>query len=169
MNVQCFGECGCSVNLRKSKVSSAQYYLCGSKEHGHVCEAKLPPLPPGMVRRVEVNAAASFWGYTDEWPDAEITASSPSAPRSRRRKNAPLRVKKRFRPVVPLGRNRVVPFHEILQSRSSRLRRVTPQTESTDTNCTVFLGWHRPFAQLLAAVAHAGPLTFDRPLRNLLG
>jgi hypothetical protein len=75
MKVQCFGECGCSVNLRKSKVSSAQYYLCGSKEHGHLCEAKLPPLPPGMVRRVDINAAASFWGYTDEWPDAEMTAS----------------------------------------------------------------------------------------------
>jgi hypothetical protein len=26
-----------------------------------------------MVRRVEINAAASFWGYTDEWPDAETT------------------------------------------------------------------------------------------------
>jgi hypothetical protein len=75
INVECFGGCGCSVNLRKSKVSSAQYYLCGSKEHGHLCDAKLPPLPPGMVRRVQMNAAASFCGYTDEWPDAEMTAS----------------------------------------------------------------------------------------------
>jgi hypothetical protein len=28
-----------------------------------------------MVRRVEINAAVSFWGYADEWPDAETTAS----------------------------------------------------------------------------------------------
>jgi hypothetical protein len=73
--IECFGECGCSVSLRKSKIRSAQYYLCGSKEHGHLCEAKLPPLPPGMVRSVEINAAAYFWGYTDGWPDAETTAS----------------------------------------------------------------------------------------------
>jgi hypothetical protein len=58
-----------------SKVRSAQYYLCGSKEHGHLCKAKLPPLPPGMVRSIEINAAASFCGYTDEWPDAEMTES----------------------------------------------------------------------------------------------
>jgi len=40
-----------------------------------ISEAKLPPLPPGMVRSVEINAAAHFWGYTDEWPDAEMTES----------------------------------------------------------------------------------------------
>lgn len=34
-----------------------------------------PPLPPGMVRSVEINAAAHFCGYTDEWPDAEMTES----------------------------------------------------------------------------------------------
>ena len=28
-----------------------------------------------MVRSIEINAAANFWGYTDEWPDAETTAS----------------------------------------------------------------------------------------------
>jgi hypothetical protein len=28
-----------------------------------------------MVRYVEINAAAYFWGYTDEWPDAETAAS----------------------------------------------------------------------------------------------
>jgi hypothetical protein len=28
-----------------------------------------------MVRSVEINAAAYFWGYTDEWPDAEMTES----------------------------------------------------------------------------------------------
>ena len=63
------------MSLRKSKVRSAQYYLCESKEHGRLCKAKLPPLPPGMVRSIEINAAANFWGYTDEWPDAETTAS----------------------------------------------------------------------------------------------
>jgi hypothetical protein len=61
--------------LRKSKARSAQFYLGASKEHGRFCEAKLPPPPPGMVRSVEINAAAHFWGYTDEWPDAETTAS----------------------------------------------------------------------------------------------
>lgn len=75
INIECFGECGCSVSLRKSKTRGAQYYLCGSKEHGRLCEAKLPPLPPGLVRSVEINAAAYFWGYTDERPDAETTAS----------------------------------------------------------------------------------------------
>ena len=28
-----------------------------------------------MVRSVEINVAAHFWGYTDEWPDAEMTES----------------------------------------------------------------------------------------------
>jgi hypothetical protein len=28
-----------------------------------------------LVRSVEINAAAHFWGYTDEWPDAEMTES----------------------------------------------------------------------------------------------
>jgi len=28
-----------------------------------------------MVRSVEMNAAAHFWGYTDEWPDAEMIES----------------------------------------------------------------------------------------------
>jgi hypothetical protein len=32
-------------------------------------------MPPGMVRSVEINAAAYFWGYTDGWLDAETTAS----------------------------------------------------------------------------------------------
>jgi hypothetical protein len=75
INVECFGGCGCVVSLRKSKVRSAAYYLCGSKEHGHLCEAKLPPPPLGMVRSVEINAAAHFWGYTDDWPDAEMAES----------------------------------------------------------------------------------------------
>jgi hypothetical protein len=28
-----------------------------------------------MIRSVEINAAAHFWGYTDIWPDAEMTES----------------------------------------------------------------------------------------------
>jgi hypothetical protein len=28
-----------------------------------------------MVRCIEINAAASFWGYTYQWPDPEMTAS----------------------------------------------------------------------------------------------
>ncbi len=38
-------------------------------------EAKLPPLLPGKVRWVIMNAAAAFWGYKDEWPDAETAVS----------------------------------------------------------------------------------------------
>jgi hypothetical protein len=75
VTIECFGGCGRSVSLRKSKVRRAQYYLCHSKEHGHLCHAKLPSLPPGMIRCVEIDAAASFWGYTDERPDVETAAS----------------------------------------------------------------------------------------------
>jgi hypothetical protein len=28
-----------------------------------------------MVRSVEIDAVAHFWGYTDEWPDAEMPES----------------------------------------------------------------------------------------------
>jgi hypothetical protein len=28
-----------------------------------------------MVRSIEINAAAYFWGYTDEWRNAEMTGS----------------------------------------------------------------------------------------------
>jgi hypothetical protein len=75
VTIECSGGCGRAVSLRRSKIRRAQYYLCNSKEHGRLCEVKLPPLPPGMVRKVEINAAAYFCGYTDEWPDAETAAS----------------------------------------------------------------------------------------------
>ena len=73
--IECFGRCGCSVTVRKSKIRSAQYYLCHSKDHGRLCEEKLPPLPLGMVRTLEINAAAYLWGHTDQWMDAETAAS----------------------------------------------------------------------------------------------
>ena len=75
VTIECSGQCGCAVTLRKSKVRNARYYLCNSKDHGHLCEAKLPPLPPGMVRPLEINAASCFWRYTDEWADHETAAA----------------------------------------------------------------------------------------------
>jgi hypothetical protein len=73
--IACYGGCGRTVTLCASKVHKADYYLCQSKACGHVCEQKLPTLLPGKVRRIDMYAAASFWGYTDEWPDAKTAAS----------------------------------------------------------------------------------------------
>lgn len=75
VTIPCFGGCGRTVTLRRSKVQKADYYLCQSKESGHLCEQKLPPLQPRKMRRVEINAAAHFWGYTDEWASVEDMAS----------------------------------------------------------------------------------------------
>lgn len=75
VTIACYGGCGQTVTLCKSKVHKADYYLCHSRDHGHLCEQKLPPLFPGKVRCIDMHAAASFWGYTDEWPDAETAAS----------------------------------------------------------------------------------------------
>jgi hypothetical protein len=63
------------VTLRRSKVQKADYYLCQSRELGRLCEQKIPPLQPGKVRIVEMNAAAHFGGYTDEVASAEDVAS----------------------------------------------------------------------------------------------
>lgn len=73
--ISCSGGCGCTVTLRRSKVQKADYYLCESRESGHLCRQKLPQLQPWKVRRVEMNAAAHFWGYTDELASAEDMAS----------------------------------------------------------------------------------------------
>jgi hypothetical protein len=70
----CYGGCGRSVTLRKSKVHHADFYLCETRQDGDRCRAKLPPLMPGKVRATDMHAAASFWGYTDEWMDAEHAA-----------------------------------------------------------------------------------------------
>jgi len=75
ITIFCYGGCGRSVTLRKSKVRKADYYLCHSRKSGIDCSKKLPPLSLGKVRHVDINAAASFWGYTDEWPDSETIAS----------------------------------------------------------------------------------------------
>ncbi|ADH65435.1 hypothetical protein Mesil_3648 (plasmid) [Allomeiothermus silvanus DSM 9946] len=75
VTIYCYGGCGRSVTLQKSKVQKADYYICGSRESGAQCEARLPPLSPGKVRYAVINAAGSFWGYTDEWPDTETAAS----------------------------------------------------------------------------------------------
>lgn len=73
--IYCYGGCGRSVALRKSKVRKADYYLCHSKQNGARCEEKLPALQAGKVRVVDMCAAGSFWGYRDEWMDAETAAS----------------------------------------------------------------------------------------------
>lgn len=75
VTIQCHGGCGRSVTLRKSKVHKADYYLCQSKQDGARCEKMLPVLQAGKVRVVDMYAAGSFWGYRDEWPDAETAAS----------------------------------------------------------------------------------------------
>jgi len=36
---------------------------------------KVEVLKHGLGDGIEINAAAHFWGYTDEWPDAEVTSS----------------------------------------------------------------------------------------------
>lgn len=75
VTIPCSGGCGRTVTLPRSKVQKADYYLCNSRESGHLCRQKLPQLQPGKVRRVEMNAAAHFWGYTDELASAEDMAS----------------------------------------------------------------------------------------------
>jgi hypothetical protein len=75
VTIFCYGGCGRSVTLRKNKVFQADFYLCASRQDGSRCKAKLPPLMPGKVRQIDMQAAASFWGYTDVWPDAEQAAA----------------------------------------------------------------------------------------------
>lgn len=74
ITITCYGGCGRTVTLRENKVNQADYYLCASKACGDECKSKLPPLLPGKVRCITMNAAAHFWGYTDIW-DAEASAS----------------------------------------------------------------------------------------------
>lgn len=71
----CYGGCGRSVTLRKSKIHPADYYLCHSRESGIECEKKLPPLSFGMTRSIDIYAASSFWGYTYEIAGKEILES----------------------------------------------------------------------------------------------
>jgi hypothetical protein len=74
ITIFCYGGCGRSVTLRKSKVHPADFYLCETRLDGDRCRGKLPPLMPGKVRGTDMHAAASFWGYTDVWMDAEHAA-----------------------------------------------------------------------------------------------
>lgn len=75
VTIHCSGGCGRSVTLRASKVEPAQYYLCQSREDGGRCAASLPPVPPGMARKTVINAAGTFWGFTDEPMSPEVAAS----------------------------------------------------------------------------------------------
>lgn len=75
VTIQCYGGCRRSVTLRKSKVHEADYYLCNSKQDGAQCKMMLPALQAGKVRVADMYAAGSFWGYRDEWTDAETAAS----------------------------------------------------------------------------------------------
>lgn len=75
VTIQCHGGCGRSVTVRESKVHKADFYLCHSRQNGVECEKTLPALQAGKVRVVDMSATGSFWGYRDEWPDAETAAS----------------------------------------------------------------------------------------------
>jgi hypothetical protein len=75
VTIFCYGGCGRSVTLRKSKVHQADFYVCETRLDGDRCRKKLPLLMPGKLRRIDMHAAASFWGYTDEWADAEQAES----------------------------------------------------------------------------------------------
>lgn len=72
VTITCYGR---SVTLRKSKVPKARLLSVPLKRTGALGEAKLPPLEAGNVRFVGMDAAASFWGYRDEWPGKEMEAS----------------------------------------------------------------------------------------------
>lgn len=74
VTIFCFGGCGRSVTLRKSKVHQADFYVCETRLDGDRCRTKLPLLMPGKLREIDMYAAASFWGYTDVWADAEHAA-----------------------------------------------------------------------------------------------
>jgi len=71
VTIFCYGECGRSVTLRKSKVQKADYYLCNTTADGIKCLKKLPPISTGKARHIEINAAGSFWGYSDRFLDKE--------------------------------------------------------------------------------------------------
>ena len=71
VTIYCDGGCGLSVTLRKNKLRKADYYLCQCGYNRRSCENKLPKLRDGMVRHVDINAAGSFCGYSDRWPDIE--------------------------------------------------------------------------------------------------
>jgi hypothetical protein len=73
--VTCDGGCGRSDTLRTKKIHKSDYYICDTKVDGSKCLATLPPLPEGMVRQMEFNAASSFTGYSDVIPDEETRAS----------------------------------------------------------------------------------------------
>jgi hypothetical protein len=75
VTIFCYGGCGRSVTLRKSKVHQADFYVCETRLDGHRCRTKLPLLMPGKLRQIVMCAAASFWGYTDVWADPEQMAS----------------------------------------------------------------------------------------------
>lgn len=64
VTIHCYGGCGRSVTLRKSKVQKADYYLCDTRQDGAQCKANLPPLQPGKARVVNICAASSRPRYT---------------------------------------------------------------------------------------------------------
>lgn len=61
-------------HFAKSKVQKP-ITTSATKESGRLCAQKLPPLQPGKIRRVDMYAAANFWGYTDESPSVEDMVS----------------------------------------------------------------------------------------------
>lgn len=75
VRIYCDGNCGRYVELRKAKVSPADYYICGTRESGKQCEESLPPRQDGQMSRYEFQAASYFHGITYFWPSPEELAS----------------------------------------------------------------------------------------------
>lgn len=75
ISVHCYGGCGKSETLRKSKVRASDYFVCSCAD----CRSKLPPLMPGKIREFNMQAAGSFCGVRDIWPSAEQAARVLSA------------------------------------------------------------------------------------------
>ena len=68
IEIRCDGGCGRIQRVRKQRILPAMWYIC---TWGGICETRLPPKHPGLVRSTEFNAAGSFYGITDRIPSEE--------------------------------------------------------------------------------------------------
>lgn len=125
ITIACYGGCGRTVTLRKSKVSPADYYLCNSRESGKECESKLPSLPLKMIRVVEINAAASFIGYTDQEIDREAAVSLFRAKSLLERAQQMLKEQEQTPQILPTP-------EEVLETFIDKLQKLITEKESTN-------------------------------------
>ena len=85
VTIFCAGGCGRSVTLRKTRIISADFYVCDSRADGDSCKASvMARRPDDMIAVVDINAAAHFTGITFKVPDEEERASLARANRLRR-------------------------------------------------------------------------------------